>query len=372
VERVEAIVVGAGLAGAATARELARRGVQTVLLEQYEVGHARGSSHGPTRLFRLAYPQPDYVRLAERARHGWRDLEDDAGEELLVSTGGLYAGGWAEEAAAALEACGVRHDWLSVAEAGERYPGMSFEGLERVLWQEDGGVCLAERSVAALVRLAREAGADVREQQEALRLLVTREGVEIETAAGELRAPVAVVTAGPYARPLLAQAGIDLPLEPAFAQVTYFEPLEGAGQPPGFVEAAGVDGGLAHGGYWVPSPDGSGAVKAGDGAAGVAVDPREAPFPVDPEEERYVAEFVRRRLPGYDPGNVRSETCIYTMAPDEDFVLDRRGPLVVGSACSGHGFKFGPLLGELLADLVTGDEPAAPPERFALARFLPS
>jgi sarcosine oxidase len=369
VELVEAIVVGAGVAGGATARALAERGVQTTLIEQFEVGHTRGSSHGPTRLFRLAYPQPDYVRLAVRALDAWRELEDAAGEELLVRNGGLYAGAWAEESALALDAAGVSHDWLEPAEAAERYPAMSFDGLDRVLRQEDGGTCLADRTVAAQVRLAREAGADVRERTEALRLLVTREGVEVETTAGELRAPVAVVTAGPYAAPLLAQAGVELPLEASFAQVTYFRALDGAEQPPGFVEAGGVDGGLAHGGYWVPSPDGSGAVKAGDGAAGATVDPREAPFEVDPEEERVVADFVRRRLPGYDPVPVRSETCIYTMTPDEDFVLDRRGPLVVGSPCSGHGFKFAPLLGRILADLVTGHDPGIPDGRFSLGRF---
>jgi sarcosine oxidase len=372
VERIDAVVIGAGVAGSAAARSLAARGVSCILLEQFDVGHARGSSHGPTRLFRLAYPEQDYVGLAQRALESWRQLEDEAGERLLVTTGGLYAGGWAEACGEALAACGLgaRQRWLSAGEAAERFPGMSFDGLERVLWQEDGGVCLADRTVTALVRAARAAGVDVRERAEALRLRPGSNGVEIETAAGTIGARVCVVTAGPYAAPLLEPAGLELPLQASFAQVTYFAPAgEGADMPPGFVEAAGTDGGLASGGYWVPGVDGASTVKAGDGAAGRDVDARDAPFEVDPEEEGWMSEFVERRLPSFDPKPVRSETCIYTMTPDEDFVLGRRGPIVVGSACSGHGFKFGPLLGELLADLAAR-EGSTPHDRFSLSRFV--
>jgi sarcosine oxidase len=371
-ERVDAVVVGAGVTGSAAARSLGERGLSCLLLEQFEIGHARGSSHGPSRLFRLAYPEPEYVRLAQRALESWRQLEDVAGERLLVTTGGLYAGGWAGACGDALAACGLdgRQRWLSPAEAEERFPGMSFTGLDRVLWQEDGGVCLAERTVAAQVRAARAAGVEVLEGVEALRLRTGVDGVEIDTASGSIRAGVCIVTAGPYAPSLLETAGLRLPLQASFAQVTYFGPAApGAAMPPGFVEAAGVGGGLASGGYWVPAVDGASVVKAGDGAAGRAVDPREAPFAVDPEEEGWVSEFVERRLPSFDPAPLRSETCIYTMTPDEDFVLDRHGPLVVGSACSGHGFKFGPLLGELLAELATRPD-SAPQARFSVARFV--
>jgi sarcosine oxidase len=372
VERVDAIVIGAGVAGGAAARSFGRRGLSCVLLEQFQVGHARGSSHGPSRLFRLAYPQEDYVRLALRAVDSWRELEDAAGEQLLVITGGLYAGTWAESCSEALLACGLgaRQRWLSGDEAGERFPAMSFAGLPRLLWQEDGGVCLAERTVAAQVRVARQAGVDVREDVEALRLRESSAGVEVETHAGALLAGVCVVTAGPYARPLLDSAGASLPLQPAFAQVSYYASTAPvAAQLPGFVEADLNSGRLATGGYWVPAVDGTSVVKAGDGAPGRDVDAREAPFAVDPEEEGWVSELIKRRLPGFDPVPTRSETCIYTMTPDQDFVLDRRGALVVGSACSGHGFKFGPLLGELLADLATQADPA-PHARFALARFV--
>ena len=170
---------------------------------------------------------------------------------------------------------------------------------------------------------------------------------------------------------MLETAGLALPLQASFAQVSYYGSADPQpAQLPGFVEADLSSDRLATGGYWVPAVDGTGVVKAGDGAPGRDVDAREAPFAVDPEEEGWVSELITRRLPGFDPAPLRSETCIYTMTPDHDFVLDRRDRLVVGSACSGHGFKFGPLLGELLADLATNEDAAAY-ERFALGRFLP-
>lgn len=365
--RLDAIVVGAGVAGSAAARALGARGAETVLLEQYVVGHRRGSSHGPTRMFRLAYADPDYVRLARRARESWRELEAAAGEELLVTTGGLYAGAWAEACGAALAACGVSREWLPAPEAAERFPGIAFDGLERVLYQADGGVCLADRAVAAQLRLARESGVEVREAAEVTRFAVDDRGIAITSGEETVHAPVAVIAAGPWAGDLLFELGIDLPLRPSFAQVTYFDPREPrASPPPCFVEA-GLGPGVAAGGYWVPGVGGA-RLKAGSGAPGRAVHPSLAPFDADPEREALDAAWVARRLPSFDPAPVATETCVYTMTPDEDFVLERVGPVVVASACSGHGFKFGPLLGEILAALALGDDPGIPAARFSTLR----
>jgi sarcosine oxidase len=374
-ERVDAVVVGAGIVGAAAARSLAKRGASCVLLEQFELGHTRGSSHGPGRVFRLAYPQSDYVGMAVRSLEGWRELEEAAGEQLLVTTGGVYAGEWADRCAGGLEACGVDHEWLPAAEAAERFPQLDFDGLDRVLWQADGGVCRATPAVRALARLAGDSGVDVREGEGVARLAVQGGAAEVETAGGDvLGAAAVVVAAGAWAGPLLRQVGIELPLEPVFAQVTYYGPAEGRDKPslpPSFIEASGRESlGLGAGGYWIPSVDGLPEIRAGDGAPGRPLDPRDGPFEVDPEEEGWVNELVRRRLPAFSPTPLRSETCIYTMTPDQDFVLDRSGPIVVGSACSGHGFKFGPLLGDLLADLALDGKADMPTARFALPRFV--
>jgi sarcosine oxidase len=371
VTTADAIVIGGGVMGTAAARSLGDLGRETILFEQFEIGHARGSSHGPTRVFRLAYPQPDYVRLAQRALASWQRLEDAAGETLLVRTGGLYAGAWAEECGDALTACGVPRAWLPAAEAAERFPAISFDGIERVLLQEDGGVCLADRTVAAQARLARAAGVDVRESCEVEHVLLGDEGIVVVTADGEVAAPVAVIAAGPWAGWLLSELAIELPLRPAFAQVSYFAPRSGEAPEglPTFIEADVLAGGLGSGGYWIPPvTEGAVEVKAGDGTPGATVDPAAAPFPVDPARAAADGAWVARRLPGYDPEPVRSDTCIYTMTPDEDFVLERLGPAVVCSPCSGHGFKFAPLLGELVAELAVGGRPALPSGRFSATR----
>jgi sarcosine oxidase len=138
--------------------------------------------------------------------------------------------------------------------------------------------------------------------------------------------------------------------------------------PPCFIEASHGPSGLGSGGYVVPSVGGVPEITAADGTPGRTVHPSLGPFPVDSELEAADADWVRRRFPGFDPAPRRSETCLYTMAPDEDFVLERVGPVVIGSACSGHGFKFGPLVGEILADLALGLDPRLPEGRFSSQR----
>ena len=356
--------------GVAAARALAEHGRETMLFEQFDLGHARGSSHGPSRVFRLAYPQPDYVRLAQRALGSWRHLEESAGEQLLVTTGGLYAGPWAEQCGSALAACGVPRSWLPGAEAADRFPAISFDGLDRVLWQDSGAVCLADRTIAACARLAREGGVEIREREEVEHVLLDDAGILVATDSERVTAPVAVVAAGTWAGALLSELAIELPLRPAFTQVSYFEPAPGTAvaNMPTYVEGDSP-GGLGQGGYWLPPLAGTTAVKVGAGLPGHTIDPAMGPFDAEMSRLERDRAFVRRRLPGFDAEPVRTETCLYTMTPDEDFVLDRVGPVVVCSCCSGHGFKFAPLIGEIVSDLVLDAEPSMPSERFALARF---
>ena len=366
VDRTDVVVIGAGVMGSATARALAERGVGTILLEQFKVGHTRGSSHGAVRIFRLSYPEPDYVRLAERALREWRRLESDASEELLVTTGGLDVGPGAAACANALDRCGIAREWLSVAEATERFPGIAFGDLESVLFQKDAGVCLADRTVAALVRLARAGGVEVREETPSERFYPAGEGVTVETSSGRIEARAVVVTAGPWAEHVLAASVRAPSLAPMLQTIGYFAPA-GADSMRGMPTLIDWDTPrLAW--YAVPAVGESPGVKIGDHTAGVPVDPREGPFQVDPAQLATHSGFVGRRLPGLIAEPVRSETCLYTMTPDEDFLLDREGPFVIGGGFSGHGFKFAPLIGEILADLATGLDPGLPAERFSLRR----
>jgi sarcosine oxidase len=366
VERADVIVVGAGVMGSAAARALGERGLDTILLEQFDVGHARGSSHGPTRIFRLSYPFPDYVRLAQRALRSWRALEEAAGESLLVTTGGLESGAMAGTCGRALQTCGVLSEWLSTEAALERFPGMDLAGFDRVLYQADAGVCLADRTVAAQVRLARKAGVEVREGSPVTAVRPAQDRVTVETAAGVIEAGVAIIAAGPWAREILSGAGQAISLEPILQHVSYFRPAAGGDPPdlPTYIEWGSPE--IVW--YAVPAAGDAPGLKIGEHAGGEVVDPGQGPFDVDPARRASHAEKVRRRFPSLDPEPVRSETCLYTMTPDEDFVLDRIGPIVIGAGFSGHGFKFGPLIGEILADLAMGRDPELPPGRFAVDR----
>jgi sarcosine oxidase len=370
VERAEVAVIGAGLLGSAAARALAARGVPVLLFEQFGLGHARGSSHGATRIFRYSYPDPCYVRMAVLADEAWARLAADAGEELLVRTGGLDAGPGAVDCARALAECGVAHSWLTEDQVRDRFPGIGPRPGERMLFQPGSGVCLAGRTVAALQRLARRDGAVVREQAPVLGIEPGGDQVLLRTAAGEVTARVAVVTPGPWAHGLLAGVLPQVPgLTATVQQVRYFRPRDPAARWPTLIEWP--PGGLCW--YAVPAAGGAPGVKVAAHIPGRPVDPRDGPFPgIDPVLEREAAQYVRDRLPGLEPAGLAAETCLYTMTADEDFVLDRLGPLVVGGGCSGHAFKFGPLLGEFLAGLALGEDIPAPRERFALGRPSPA
>ncbi len=360
-------VVGAGLLGSATAWALATRGMRPVLLEQFGLGHARGSSHGATRIFRLSYPDPGYVRLAVAARSAWARLQAAAGEELLITTGGLDAGPGAGACAAALDECGVAHSWLTAGQIRGRFPGIAVRPGERMLYQPDAGVCLAGRTVAALQRLARQQGADIRAGCPVLAIEPDGSRALVRTAHGPVSATVVVVTAGPWSGRLLAGAVRQPPrLVVTLQRVRYFRPRDsGPAAWPTMIEWLST--GLAW--YLVPMHGGVPGVKVASHAPGPPVDPAHGPFTgPDPGRDDQAAAYVRARLPGLDPVPLAPETCLYTMTADEDFVLDREGPVVAGAGCSGHAFKFGPLLGDILAALALGEPPPADLTRFSLAR----
>ena len=365
-ERVEIAIVGSGVMGSAAARSLGARGVPAVLLEQFELGHARGSSHGATRIFRYSYPEPDYVRMAMLAREFWAKLADEAGEELLVPTGGLDAGADAALCGAALAECGVRHSWLTGSDLRDRFPGIAARPGERMLFQPDSGVLLAGRAVAALQRLAARDGVELRAQTPVLSIEGRDGRVLLRTPAGEISAGTAIVTAGGWMTGILAGAVPQVPPATVTLQrVRYFGPRDGSAGWPTIIEWQSAGPGW----YAVPPAGVAPGVKVAPHMSGPQVDPRSGPFGgVDAEAETRVAGYVRERLPGLDPAGFASETCLYTTTADENFVLDRSGGIVVGGGGSGHAFKFGPLIGEILADLALGRPPAVPLARFSLTR----
>jgi sarcosine oxidase len=360
------IIVGAGLAGSAAAWAASARGLDVVVLEALGPGHRSGSSHGSARIFRRAYPDPLYVKLTGRAEERWRELEDQAGERLLRLTGGLDFGPRRDPAAlhAVLAGCGVPAELLAPQAAAERWPYLDFSGP--VMYHADAGVLDPEHAMAAMLRLAAARGADIRFGAPVTRLEATPDGGAVaHTDSGTWAAPVIAVAAGPWTAPLL-HGVVPLPrLTVTQQQVFHFAPAAPA-EPswPIFICQDGGDDDI----YGLPGGrDGGvpGAVKIGEHAGLRETTAAARDFVVDPAARARVSDFVRRRVPGLLAAPVNEVTCLYTWTANEDFVLDRRGPFVVASPCSGHGAKFAPLLGEIIADLAAGRP--APDARFTLA-----
>ena len=351
---VDVAVVGAGAMGAATAWQLARRGRSVLLLEKFDRGHARGSSHGATRIFRVAYRDPVYSRLAGRSIPLWRELEEAAGETLLEQTGQLDHGDpiAIDEVEASLRQGGWAYERLDPDGARERWPGLAFD--REVVYSPDGGRVFADRTVDALIRLAESQGADVRFSTAVTGLRVRDDGVTVETESAAWDADAVVVAAGAW---LTRIPGLGVPL-PAI-RVTAQQPVHFAIRPgysfPSYVHHVGTDAighTFAYGAYGLESP-GEG-VKLGLDTAQVTDPDVEAGISAEARQDAIA--YADRWLPGADTSSVSAVRCLFTMTPDSHFILDRRGPVIVCSPCSGHGFKFTPLIGALAADLVDGED----------------
>jgi sarcosine oxidase len=367
VDSIDVVVIGGGAMGTAAAYELGRRGVAATLLEQFAIGHERGSSRGPTRVFRHAYAQLDYVRLAQAALEGWRELEDAAGEMLLRLTGALDIGPHAEECALALEAAGIAHQRLRPSEAKERFPAVSFAASDEVLYHPDAGVCRAQRALAVLARLAGDSGVDVVEGARVEAIESDSDGVTVHVDGSQLRARAAVVTAGAWSGKVLATCGLEIPLVAASTHVAYYGPgTDGGDEVPVLIDRSLQRRDRYY--YVVPSEaPGNRFVKVGEyWPEQIAVDPDQRTLEVDQAVIASHSAYVGRRLPALKPAPVASESCMYELTPSEDFIIDRVGSTVVGAGFSGHGFKFVPIVGRMLADLATGALNSAPATRFTL------
>jgi monomeric sarcosine oxidase len=323
--QAEVVVVGAGIMGSATAYALAREGHDVLLLEQFQVGHAHGSSHGRSRIVRLAYPDVEFVQLAKEAFGGWRELEQESGQKLLELNGLLELVESSQQSSAdALAGAGTEYELLDADEARRRWPVGVPDGWT-VLFQPEAGIVRADLAHRAFVDGALAHGARLEEE------------TRVESL-DELDAKVTVVTTGPW----IGNFFPDLPVHTTRETLAYFR-REGAPLP---VVARLDPETRGHLIYSLHDP--LHGLKAGVHHGGATAGPDEPGGP-DPAVVDRVTEWVARTYPDADPDPVGAETCMYTTTPDERFILERRGNVVIGSACSGHGFKFAPAIGSRLA-----------------------
>jgi sarcosine oxidase len=277
--------------------------------------------------------------MAQQALPMWRDLESEVGGSLLTITGGLDMGSGLEHNVAALTQHGASFEMLDGIGARSRCSSIKFDATEDVLYQPDAGLIAADRAWSALVASADERGALIEEHRSVTELTNESDQVVLRVNDEDVRARSCVVTAGAWAKPLLERAGIDLDVHPTRETIAYFK---AAGPPLPFVEW-GSPAAYALG-Y------GADVIRAGFHVAGPPTD-AEVEGVVEPSAVDRIAQWADGRIEGLDPTPVATETCIYTNTDDEHFVLERHGSVVVGSPCSGHGFKFAPLIGNRLADL---------------------
>ncbi|MFY9887594.1 MAG: FAD-dependent oxidoreductase [Streptosporangiaceae bacterium] len=356
-------IVGAGLLGLAAGRALAARGLGVVVLEQAEIGHPGAGSKGSCRIFRLGYAEPAYVAAAQLARESWHELESESARRILHPASQLTFGSGLQAVHDAMRAAGAPCELLTAAEAAARFPAVRTGGP--ALLEPDSAVIAADEALAALAARVPQVRTGVRVDQ----LADDGRQVTLRTSAGVLTARSVIVTAGPWSGRLLATVGVAVPGRATLEQVAYLRPADTAGTDD---DPAAMPIFIAHAQqspYGLPVP-GSALYKIGIHPSGPAIDPGQHGQSPDPYLLGRLSEVASRHLPGYDPDPAATERCTYDNSPDEDFILDRTGNVVIGCGTSGHGFKFGPLLGEWLADLATGTAPAGQlQQRFAVGRF---
>ena len=360
----EVVVIGGGVMGSAAAWQLASQGHGVTLLERSVPGHTEGSSHGSSRIFRLAYSDGFYVSLAARALPLWRRVEEESGRELLTLAGAVDHGPSPviQELYDRLREAGHEARILSPDQAGEQWPALRFD--TSVVFHADAGRVHADHAVLAFQEAALARGAVIRHRVRVTEVL-RRDGdrVEAVTADGEtIRADAAVVAVGGWAPGLAAETVLGLPpLRVTQEQPVHF-PAADALAWPSFIHHAGAGLNADVDVYGLGSVDG---VKVGFHGVGPVVDPDRRDRAVDADARDRVREYAERWLPGADASRPDAATCLYTTTPDQDFVIDRVGPVTVLAGFSGHGFKFAPVIGELAADLVSGRPGVG---RFALGR----
>ncbi len=359
----DAIVIGAGGIGSATAYHLAKSGADVLALEQFQRGHKFGSSHGETRIIRFFYDKPFYTELMKTAYAEWRALESASGKSLLFITGSVGMGAkgnpYGRATKQSLDAAGVESEWWTGTQLANRFP--QFQGVKDmdVLWQKDTGFLRAAECVSTHSQLAARHGATVREKTSVTKIDWQADVPSVQTENGQFHGRKVIVTAGAWAGILLEK--LNLPLTVTRQQVCYYQPIDiERFQPdrfPVFVEST-PDGEFIYGIPVFGSFDTGGGLKIARHGRGESISPDTRDRTPDPDYIAHIDAYVQERIPELGKAT-HAEVCLYTETPDEDFIIDTHPhcpDVLIAAGFSGHGFKFCALVGRILSELtLTGE-----------------
>ena len=375
----EYLIVGAGSMGSAAAYHLARAGRSVLLLEQFEIGHPRGSSHGESRIIRLSYDHPTYVQLAQAAYGLWAELEADAGISLLQRTGGLDLSTpfnpIFEACIASLSALRIQREVLTTEEIHRRFPAFRVADGTIGLYQADAGILPASQCVRVMIERALHYGAVVIERSPVRAIRLDDDGADVQTDQATYHCRKLIISAGPWAGPVLAALGISLPLAVTLEQYAFFRvQTPEKFQPdhlPVFIHY-GTPAGSQPVDYYGFPIFGHAGVKVGEHHAGPIVTADTRTFEVDAHRLQRLCEYARSTLPATNGEVLQAATCLYANTPDHHFIIDRLPAyphVILAAGFSGHGFKFAILVGRILADLATRGVTSYPVDLFTLKRF---
>jgi sarcosine oxidase len=374
----DVLVLGLGAMGSAAAAHLAAAGLRVAAFDAFTPPHTHGSSHGRTRIFRQAYfEDPGYVHLLLRARELWSQLEHDTGTHLFHPTGALMIGPATGKlvagSAASARQFNLPHEMLSAAELRRRWPAFHVPGDTVALFEHNAGYLTPERCIEQHLAQAARRGAGLHYNEPVLAWKPTTTGVSVTTSRGTWTAAHLVLTAGPWTPQLLAD--LNLPLRVTRQVIFWFEPSASIETfredrfPIYMIETAPHEPMLY--GFPLTGPVSEG-LKIAEHGSDIDCTPETAPRDLRPEDERQIRRRLAATIPSLAGRLMHAETCLYTMTPDENFILGahpQHPAVVLAAGFSGHGFKFAPVIGELLCGLVTTGDAGRIPAMFSPTRF---
>lgn len=358
--REKVIIVGLGAMGSAAAYQLSRRNVDVLGLERWDIPHANGSSHGVSRIIRLPYYEdPAYVPLLRRAYQLWREIEADSGRELLVTTGSIDASPEDDPlfqgALASARQHELAHEVMTGVEVNARFPGYRLPAAHRAVHQRDGGLVASERAIVAHVEAAQAHGAEIRAREPMVEWEARGGGVRVRTTKGVYEADRLVLTTGAWiGEHAAALAGRAVPERQVLAWLQPYAPELFSPQRFPVFNLQVEEGRY----YGLPIYDVPGFKFGRYHHRGEVGEPDTLSRDADAEDEALLRGFAERYFPDGAGATLALRSCMFTNTVDEHFILDHlpdHPQVTVASPCSGHGYKFASVIGEILADLATGD-----------------